>query len=333
MKQFAQIILVCGLLWSAQLQAQVLPSFGGSRAGTTGMQFLKIGVDARSSGLGGNFTALANDVGALYWNPAGIARIDSQRAHIQFGHTLYFADIGISYGGAVVKVGESYWGLSVVSLGSGDMDVTTEFQPFGTGETFQANNTAVGITYAKALTDQFAFGVTGRWARESIAGINTNNAIFDFGFQYNVGLMNTRFAVTVQNFGVNVQPNGELTVLKFTGPTTVSNFEEISVPAMFRIGVALDPYVDEVNRITATAQLNHPTDNNETFGIGAEYSWKNILYGRMGYEFGVDETGLPAFGVGLHAPRNFGYLRLDYGFNNKSRLGSVHRFTVGIGLF
>jgi hypothetical protein len=331
---FKRLVLLLGSLFGTlSATAQVLPSFGGSRVGTTGMQFLKIGVDARSSGLGGNFTALANDVSALYWNPAGIARIDSQKLHIQFGHTLYWADIGISYGGAVVRVGEGYLGLSVLSLNSGDMDVTTEFQPFGTGETFQANNSAIGLTYARALTDQFAFGITGRWARESIAGINTNNAIFDFGFQYNVGLMNTRFAVTVQNFGVNVQPNGELKMLKLTGPTTTSNFEEISVPALFRIGVAMDPYVDEVNRITATAQLNHPTDNNETFGIGAEYSWKNILYGRMGYEFGVDETGLPAFGVGLHAPRNFGYLRIDYGFNNKSRLGNVHRFTLGIGIF
>ena len=55
------------------VQAQVLPAFGATRAGTTGMQFLKIGPDARSAGLSGNFVALVNDVSAVYWNPTGLS--------------------------------------------------------------------------------------------------------------------------------------------------------------------------------------------------------------------------------------------------------------------
>lgn len=327
------ILLFITLFTFQAAQAQVLPSFGGSRAGTTGMQFLKIGVDARSAGLSGNYIAVVNDISALYWNPAGITGLDSQRTHFQFGHTLYWADIGISYGGLAYRLaGGGVLGLSIMSLNSGDMDVTTEFQPFGTGETFSVNSSLIGLTYAKSLTDQFSFGLTGKWARESLAGIVTNNAIFDFGITYDVGLMNSRFAVSVANFGVNVQPNGEINVLKFTGSETVSEFEDVSVPAIFRIGFAFDPLVTELHRITAIAQLNHPTDNKETFGIGAEYNYKNIFFGRMGYEFGVDELALPAFGIGLQAPRNFGYMRFDYGFNNKTRLGSVHRFTISVGL-
>jgi hypothetical protein len=313
--------------------AQILPAFGGSRAGTTGMQFLKIGLDARSAGLSGNYVAVANDVAALYWNPAGITGLDSQKTHFQFGHTLYWADIGISYGGLVRRLGDgSMLGLSVMSLNSGDMPVTTEFQPFGTGETFAVHNSLIGLTFAKALTDQFSFGISGKWARESMAGIATNNAIFDFGITYDVGLKNARFAVSVANFGVNVSPTGEIRRLNFTGQETVRDFEDVSVPAIFRIGFAFDPLVTEFHRITAIAQLNHPTDNKETFGIASEYNYKNIFFGRLGYEIGVDELVLPAFGVGFQAPRSFGYMRFDYGFNNKTRLGSVHRFTVSIGL-
>jgi len=297
------------------------------------MQFLKIGVDARSAGLSGNYIAVVNDVSALYWNPAGITGLDTQRVHFQFGHTLYWSDIGISYGGLAYRMsGGGVLGLSLMSLNSGDMPVTTEFQPFGTGETFSVHNSLIGLTYAKSLTDQFSFGLTGKWARESMAGIVTNNAIFDFGITYNVGLMNSRFAVSVANFGVNVQPNGEIRRLNFTGTETINEFEDVSVPAIFRIGFAFDPLVTELHKITAIAQLNHPTDNKETFGLGAEYNYKNIFFGRMGYELGVDEMALPAFGVGFQAPRNFGYMRFDYGFNNKTRLGSVHRFTVSIGI-
>lgn len=333
MLKLRNILLLSALLWTSGLSAQVLPSFGGSRAGTTGMQFLKIGVDARSAGLSGNYIAVVNDVSALYWNPAGITALDSQRTHFQFGHTLYWADIGISYGGLVRRLkGGGLVGLSIMSLNSGDMNVTTEFQPFGTGETFSVHNSLIGLTYAKPLTDQFSFGLTGKWARESMAGIVTNNAIFDFGITYDIGLMGSRFAVSVANFGVNVQPNGEINVLKFTGQETVDKFEDVSVPAIFRIGFAFDPLVTELHKITAIAQLNHPTDNKETFGIGAEYNYKNIFFGRMGYELGVDEAALPAFGMGFQMPRSFGYMRFDYGFNNKTRLGTVHRFTLSAGI-
>ena len=328
-----RLLLLLFCVGFGNAQAQVLPSFGGTRAGTTGMQFLKIGVDARSAGLSGNYIAVVNDVSALYWNPAGITGLDTQRVHFQFGHTLYWSDIGISYGGLAYRMsGGGVLGLSLMSLNSGDMPVTTEFQPFGTGETFSVHNSLIGLTYAKALTDQFSFGLTGKWARESMAGIATNNAIFDFGITYNVGLMNSRFAVSVANFGVNVQPNGEIRRLNFKGTETIDEFEDVSVPAIFRIGFAFDPLVTELHKITAIAQLNHPTDNKETLGLGAEYNYKNIFFGRMGYELGVDEMALPAFGVGFQAPRNFGYMRFDYGFNNKTRLGSVHRFTVSIGI-
>ena len=51
--------------------------FGGgfSKVGTAAAQFLKIGVGARAMGLGGTFSAIANDVSTIYWNPAGIANL------------------------------------------------------------------------------------------------------------------------------------------------------------------------------------------------------------------------------------------------------------------
>ncbi len=313
--------------------AQVLPAFGDSRTGTTGFQFLKIAPDARASGMGGSVIATVDDASALYWNPAGMTKVDTQKIHLQLGHTEYFAGIGFEYLGMVNRLSETtFLGLSLYGMNSGDMPVTTEFHPFGTGQTFRALDMAAALSLGRVLTDNFSFGITTKFIRESIADIHTHAFVFDFGFQYDVGLRDTRFAVNVSNFGFNAQPQGSLPVLRLDGGDTIVEFEKIAIPAVFALGFAWDAVKQEDHLLTLATQLNHPTDNNETIGFGAEYSWRSLLYVRTGYQFGVDEKGAPAFGFGLRLKRNFGILNFDYGFNHKSRLGGIHRITVGMSI-
>ncbi|MEX0968187.1 MAG: PorV/PorQ family protein [Bacteroidia bacterium] len=313
--------------------AQILPSFGDSRTGTTGMQFLKIAPDARSAGMAGSFTAVADDVSALYWNPAGLIHADSRTYALQFGHTQYFADINLNYAAATfTRNNVHYFGVSLISLSTPEMKVTTEFQPEGTGETFEAANLALALTFAQRLTDNFSFGLTGKYAYEGIAGISAHSGLFDFGFRYDLNLRNTRFAATVSNFGFNVDPEGEITLQTLNGPEVVDDFDKMAVPAIFRLGVATEAIQQEQWRIVISGQLNHPTDNNETFGIGSEFDFRQRLFARAGYEFGVDEAGIPAFGFGLKLQRRFGNIKVDYGFNNKVIIGTIHRITLGLGL-
>lgn len=325
--------LLALLLPADHLRAQLLPSFGDSRTGTTGMQFLKIAPDARSAGMAGVFSAVVDDVSALYWNPAGICGVDSNRINAQLGHTAYFADVTLNYGGVVYRVSDrTFLGLSLVYLNSGEMDVTTEFLPMGNGQTFRASNTGVTLTLARQLTDQFRFGASARYVNEQIASLTTHNAVFDFGFQYDIGLANTRFAVGLSNFGFNTQPTGDLIIEDLDGPSVATEFEEISVPAVFRLGLAWDPLSRDAHRLTMAAQLNHPTDNNETYGVGFEYAWKELLLLRTGYLLGLDQTGLPSAGFGVYLPRRYGSLRLDYGFSARQNLGAQHRLTLGFSL-
>ena len=64
------LLLLC--LYAGMVQAQLLPSHGDSRTATTGWQFLKVVPDARSAGMGEAFLAVADDMGSVYWNAAGL---------------------------------------------------------------------------------------------------------------------------------------------------------------------------------------------------------------------------------------------------------------------
>jgi len=320
--------LLFAFAFAATGHAQLLPSFGGSRTGTTGYQFLKIVPDARSAAMGGAVTATVSDMAALYWNPAGIARSDTQRWHMAASQTRYAFPAFLSFAGVAYKLNdETVLGVSLQTFATPEMDVTTEFQPFGTGQTFRGFDMAAGVTYAKILTDNFAFGVTAKYIREQFAEIKSQNGAVDFGFRYDIGKANTRFAVGISNFGFNAEPSGRLVTETLDGKDTLVSFDKIAMPTVFRIGVAWDPLKTDFNRITVSGQLDHPTDNNEVYRLGAEYAWRETVYVRAGHAFGEDEPGPPAAGAGLRFKRNFAMLQLDYGYRHRERLGGMHHLT------
>src|SRR6478736_1092453 len=113
--RFRPLLFICTLLICAHAQAQILPTFGNSRTGGSGMQFLKIAPDARSLAMGGSNVAVANDLSALYWNPAGITGMDTGRVNLMISNTRYFGDISSNYAAAAMKVGKlSFVGLNIM---------------------------------------------------------------------------------------------------------------------------------------------------------------------------------------------------------------------------
>ena len=85
--------------------------------GTTSAEFLLLGASARGAALGTSFAAIANDVSALYYNPAGIALQRSSgfsaSAYDYVANTNYaWAGLSFPFGG-----GLSYQTASKFSLG------------------------------------------------------------------------------------------------------------------------------------------------------------------------------------------------------------------------
>ncbi|MEZ5014349.1 MAG: PorV/PorQ family protein [Chitinophagales bacterium] len=313
-------------MWS-YAYGQILPTYGDGRTATTGWQFLKINTDARAAGMSGSYLAVCDDVSGLFWNPAALTQVDTNRWHFAIDHTAYIAGTTLQFAGASYRLTDNTLiGVIVQYFNAGEMDVTTEFQPNGTGQTFRATDMGIGISLARELTDQFSFGVTAKYIREDLASVHNQNVVFDFGFQYDIGLANMRFAVGLQSFGFNTQPGGGIVVEDLFDSTFVTDFTEIAVPTVFRIGYAWDAIKKDKHVLTASAQLNHPTDNNETYSLGVEYGWKQIFFARSGYTFATDATALPALGFGVQLKRYFGTIKFDYGFNYQDGPGGIHRF-------
>ncbi len=331
MRHIALIIFLGCFGTGLEIHAQVLPSFGGDRAGTSGWQFLKIPVDARSAAMSHSVVSTANDASSLFWNPALAAQTRSNQ--LGFSHTEYFADVRMEYLAAIIHVGGFALGANVQTLDSGPMDVTTEFEPFGTGQTFSVVDVEAGLTVAQALTDLFSYGVTAKMVQESFAGVDSRTFLIDLGVFYRVGSSGAQMAVAVRNFGLDAAPTGSIERIAIGSSTPVveDDFESITPPTSFLLGVSYDVFASRPNAdLNINLQLSNPNDNAENWNFGAEYIWNNTLALRTGYRFGVDEATLPTFGVGVFVPYLGPTLRFDYGFNQLERLGAVHR--VGLNL-
>ena len=329
------VVLILMAFPAGHVAAQILPTFGGDRAGTSGFQFLKIPVDARSAAMGETVVANASDGSALFWNPA----LGAQTRTLQIGvhHTSYFTDIGIEFFCATYRPSGSNitLGASLQTLDAGDMEVTTEFQPFGTGETFGFRDLAAGLTFAQNLTDLFSYGVTAKYVRESTVGLATTAVVFDIGIFYMIGTTGAQMGVAVRNFGFDSSPSGQIDrlVIGGGGVVTEENFDSMTPPTTFLLGFTYEMLrQNESNRLIIAAQLNNPNDNIENWNLGLEYVWNDALMLRAGYRFGIEEYEVPSFGAGINIPYAGPDLRFDYGFSRLSRLGTVHRVGVNISL-
>ncbi|HTY09795.1 MAG TPA: PorV/PorQ family protein [Bacteroidota bacterium] len=341
------------VLGSSAAFAQLVPNLGGQRVGISAYQFLKIGADSRGSSMGEAYVAVVNDVSALFWNPAALVNSETNPAIVRdtaasandlayrgqaiFSHTDWLVGVQHEFFGA------SYFlttndavGIAATSLHTDPMSVTTETQPTGTGNYFTYGDVAIAATYSRRMTDQFSFGATVRYVRETIDVLHMDGVLIDLGTFYYLGLGTSRFAVVVSNFGANVHPVGMVT--REDG-TTVNNFQSFSPPTMFRLGYAVEPWLDAQNRLTVSLQLNHPNDNAENISFGAEYAYDRMFFVRVGVKRTVGESFLGAStstaqdfsaGAGVLIPLGITTASLDYAFANYNDLGAVNRITVSV---
>ena len=100
MKRIIMLVLLTAL---CLLASNSYAAFSRDDVGTTGAPFLKIGVGARAIGMGEAYGGLADEVNAIYWNPAGLVNV--QRRELSFMHAAWFASINYEYVAYAQKLG------------------------------------------------------------------------------------------------------------------------------------------------------------------------------------------------------------------------------------
>jgi len=312
--------------FGGSLKAQLIPNFGGQRAGLSTLSFLKNDINPRSAAMSGASVALDSDPFALYTNPAAAAELRSATAAVS--NFTVGAGIQQSFASVTIprKSREASYGISLNMLNSGAMDVRTEFQPGGTGEKFYVTNLAAGFTYSQKLSDMFAAGVTLKYIYEQVSDFTNSTAAADVSFLYNTDYKDLKFAVMVRNFGGSSAIDGGELITNFNRGGTY-DADNYTVPTVFSLGATMVPWKEEQQSLLVSMQLNHPNDNAENYRLGLEYEYLKLLFLRAGYMLNVDGQSLPTFGLGIRH-RFFGYpMHISYAANPTDFLGIQH--TVG----
>lgn len=319
---------------------------GFSKVGTASAQFLKIGVGARAMGMGGSFTAVANDISTIYWNPAGIVNLD--RTSIGFTHSQWFADITHDFAGVVVPISSSdFLAVHATTLNTGEQEVTTVANPDGAGVFYDVRDLAIGLSYARQLTDKFSVGISGKYVMQTLYNVQASSFTLDIGSYLRTGFHNLIIGMAISNFGGSMQLDGRdlITIAdvnsSFSGdynPDARLTTQEYPLPLIFRVGLSMDfvggkePVIESQDfRLTLATEGIHLNDNNERFNIGSEISWTETVFLRGGYKINYD-TEKWAVGVGVNFPIGNQKVAFDYAYIDFDNLGNVSQFSLQLQL-
>lgn len=304
------LVAVLALIMAPALVSAATKPF--EKVGTYAAQFLKIGPSARAVGMGGAYTAVANDASSIYWNPAGI--VEQARTQVTLNSVIYPADIDIYFAGAVFSTPylPGTFGISARALTMDPQEERTIYMPQGTRRYFDAGDMSFGLTYAMWFTDRFSAGITGHFIHMGLADKSVETMAFDFGLLYRIGIQGMRLGMIVQNLGGEVDFDNRASKL----------------PTLFKVGLSVDAYRSGAHALLATGEFSHPVDNKERMNVGAEYTFNQFFMLRGGYNIGYDAQGL-AWGAGFRLDTsqtsNIGF---DYAWEDLGYLGVTHRFSL-----
>lgn len=328
---FSVLSLFCAV--ATMGQAEQIPEDDLNKRAQTGMKFLQMSVDARAAGLGSAVTAMEGYANAMFYNPAGLAKI-TKPVSVSLGQTQWFADITYNYGSVAFAPSNGAYGVfgafvMAVDYGEflGTVRADNEDGFIDTGA-YSPSSMSVGFSYAKSLSDRFAVGGNFKYvyqdltestiSADEIQSNNQNAFAVDFGVLYNTGFESLNFAMSARNFSSEVQYEEEA-------------FE---LPLTFTIGVSMNMldltnYNTDMHAFVLSIDAERPRDFYEHLNIGGEYVLANTLALRAGYAFPTDEEGIN-LGVGLQRDLGTVGFAANYSYSDFGILGTVSRLGVNL---
>jgi len=331
------------LLFILFIAAGPLLSF--EKVGTTAFQFLKVPTSARGSAMGEAFSAAASHSDAAFFNPAALTRIP--KMDVSFDYMDYFLDIShVAISGAWSVPNLGTFGLHAIATDIGAIQVTSvdalDFYDglyLGyTGETIEPGSALIGASFARELTDKFAFGLSAKYAREDLGIRSAGTILFDGGLTYDTGFMGLEIAAAIRHFGPEVRFYDQVNLPRYDASTDSTYYQRYNgkgypLPQTFNIGMAAwlvsasgHSLIHSQNQsLLLAVDLVQPRDYDQQYNFGLEYGFNALLFLRAGYKMNYDTEGL-SLGFGLAWNR----MRIDYAYSDYGAyLDAVHRFSFG----
>lgn len=283
-----------------------------SGPGTTAAPFLKVAMSPRAVAMGGAFGPLADDSGAVFVNPAGLAGSETREVALDFATYLQDARMGnVSYSG--VAAGNRFgFGASFLTVGGIERRTNDAVGIVPEAGSFSSSDMAFTFAYAKkdfmaGTINGLNAGLAVKFIRSSIDENNAFAAAVDAGAIYRAS-EKVNFSLAVQNLGTKMK------------------FEEDSdpLPIDIRAGMLYRPSAD----LNLVAEVNEYLQDEKFYpSFGAEYWLREALALRGGYKFGYDTENLGAeVGLSLGFGIKVSGLGVDYAYLPFGELGNVHRF-------
>lgn len=348
MKKIVSLIFILSLIICAGERASAIDDGNGqvfgpsngefNKVGAAGMQMLKIGVGARATAMGGAYGAVADDLTALYWNPAGLAKTKDVTA--DFHYTYWFAEFNHSFAAIALPVSENFTSaLQVSSFGTSGIPLTTVMDNEGTGQTYSVNDVCIGLSFSGYLTEEFSFGITGKYLTSSLAGLSSDGIAFDIGTLYETGIQGINLGFSMHNLGSSQTYTGEdlnrtIKIYDYVRQTAIDaqyTTAAYSIPLIFRAAISGDIIEMDEHKVIGAIDFITYSDIPEQFHFGAEYSYDRMFQARVGYVVGHDQLGITG-GVGISYIGGGFAGKFDYSYNPTTILGDINRISISLGM-
>lgn len=313
-----------------------------SKVGTTAAPFLTIGTGSRASALGHAYTASAQGADALFWNVSGIAiPYEGKRGGVLFSNYQMFADIDYNAVAVAIPVtNKGVIGISGAMVNYGTMEVTTETQPNGNGELFDANDLVFGVSYARPLTENFYIGGQAKYIQQRIWDSKANAIAVDIGLTLITDYLNgLTLAASIQNFGGQMQMDGiNLRDTYDPNPENTGNNERVFVrretqawnlPLSFKFGIKAPVIKTEYYTLRLMGESHQTNDQQLNGDFGAEFVFSTNstnFYVRGGYKdlfLGDEVDSHVSYGAGFDMALSEIRVGFDFAIAQQNYLSNV----------
>lgn len=330
------------------------------RYGTTAANFLEIG-NGPAVAMGDAYVSVGQDISSIYWNPAGLAF--QKQAELYVMDQPWVAGISNRFFATALPIPRiGNFGFSLNYMDYGNIPVTDlEFQE-GTGELYSANEYAFALTFARSITNWFAFGTSAKYITSSIWHSNASAYAVDLGVSIITEFFSPtdrqeeglRIGMSISNYGTRMKYGG-IDILSAIDilPDENGNFEFVQgefrmegwdLPVIFRTGISFYPFYKPYHNLLVAVDVLQPNNNSQSINVGMQYDMAFIRNAHFFIRGGLkgihivnaeEETsfGLPyasaTYGVGVqYSLMGRQSINIDYGYKSMGILGYVDSFTL-----